>query len=509
MTDFDAIFKAYDIRGVVGEQIDATACTAIGKAFAQYISASADGVSQADGTSQAGGASQADATSQIVIGYDMRPEGASFADAFTEGVTSLGVNVLNIGLCATEMLYFASGLFNAPGAMFTASHNPACYNGIKLCGAQATPIGSDTSNVHHGLAQIKKIAQATATTVSTDTAAQPGTSTQPGTVSQPNVTTQLGTTTHYDILDDYIAHVLSFVDVSAMRPLKVVVDAGNGMAGMTVPAVFEHLPFELEIIYQELDGTFPNHPPNPIQPENLSDLQSCVAATSADVGFAFDGDADRVFVVDETAKPVSSSTIIALISQETLTRKPGSVVAHNLICSASVPKTIIKHGGKPARSRVGHTFMKQVMAETGAVFGGEHSGHYYFQDNYNADNAIIPTLMILEILSRNKNSTNVTGLTSLTSPFERYFASGEINFTVDNVDTVISKVAEVFSANEQDRLDGLTVHCGDWWFNLRPSNTEPLLRLNLEASTLDDLNIHVNTLKQVISSTAKPSTARP
>ena len=438
----------------------------------------------------------------------MRPEGASFADAFTEGVTSLGVNVMNIGLCATEMLYFASGLFNAPGAMFTASHNPAGYNGIKLCGAKATPIGGDTLNAHHGLAKIKEIARATAATVSTATI------TQPGTITQPNVPTQPGTISHYDILDEYIAHVLSFVDVSAMRPLKVVVDAGNGMAGMTVPAVFEHLPFELEIIYQEPDGAFPNHPPNPLQPDNLRDLQACVAATSADVGFAFDGDADRVFVVDETARPVSSSTIIALISQETLTHKPGSVIAHNLICSASVPQTIIKHGGKPARSRVGHTFMKQVMADTGAVFGGEHSGHYYFQDNYNADNAIIPTLMILEILSRNKNSTSLnstslTGLTSLTSPFERYFASGEINFTVDNVDTVISKVAEVFSANEQDRLDGLTVHCQNWWFNLRPSNTEPLLRLNLEASTLNDLNIHLNTLKKVISSTARPSVAKP
>ena len=447
MSAFDVIFKAYDIRGVVGEQINAEACRAIGSAFARHARTSG-----ADG---------------IVLGRDMRPDGIELAEAFTEGVLDTGVDVTDIGLCATEVLYFASGLLHAPGAMFTASHNPVGYNGIKLCGAGATPIGVDT-----GLGQIKAMAQ------------EP----LPPPVSVPGVVTER------DLLDEYSSHVRSFVDTSAMRPFKVVVDAANGMAGLVAPAVFAGLPVELDMLYPELDGTFPNHPADPLQPENLKALQARVMSTSADIGLAFDGDADRVFVVDETARPLSGSLTAAILACEMLRREPGAAVVHNLICSSVVPEVIAEHGGDAVRCRVGHSFMKQLMGSTGAVVGGEHSGHYYFRDNYGADSAMIAALVLLEALSRHGGS-----LSSLADPLRRYSASGEINTRVEDTAATIDRVASVFAGEERDRLDGLTVRCSDWWFNLRPSNTEPLLRLNLEAATPADVDTRVAWIKGLLS----------
>ena len=450
MVAFEAIFKAYDIRGVVGQQINAEACHAIGSAFARHVSASG-----------AGG---------IVLGRDMRPDGVELARAFTEGVLASGVDVTDIGLCATEVLYFASGLLNAPGAMFTASHNPVGYNGIKLCGAGAAPIGIDT-----GLGQIKAMAQE----------------------SLPPPVPVSGVATERDLLDAYATHVRSFVDTSAMRPFKVVVDAANGMAGLVAPVVFAGLPVELDLLYPELDGTFPNHPADPLQPENLHALQARVMRTSADVGLAFDGDADRVFVVDEAARPLSGSLTAAILACEMLKREPGAAVVHNLICSSVVHEVIAEHGGDAVRCRVGHSFMKQMMGSTRAVFGGEHSGHYYFRDNYGADSAMIAALVLLDALSRHGGS-----LSDLADPLRRYSASGEINVRVEDVDTVIDRVAVALADEEQDRLDGLTVRCSDWWFNLRPSNTEPFLRLNLEAAMPADVDTRVAWISGLIRTTA-------
>ena len=454
MVAIEAIFKAYDIRGVVGQQINAEACHAIGSAFARYVTASG--------------------ATGIVLGRDMRPDGVELAEAFAEGVLGAGVDITDIGLCATEVLYFASGLLNAPGAMFTASHNPVGYNGIKLCGTGASPIGADT-----GLGQIKAMAQ------------------EP----MPSPVPVSGVAIERDLLDAYASHVRSFVDTSALRPFKsaarpfkVVVDAANGMAGLVAPVVFAGLPVELDMLYQELDGTFPNHPADPLQPENLHDLQARVLSTSADVGLAFDGDADRVFVVDETARPLSGSITAALLAREMLRREPGSAVVHNLICSSVVPEVIAEHGGEAVRCRVGHSFMKQTMGSTGAVFGGEHSGHYYFSDNYGADSAMIAALVLLEALGRHGGS-----LSSLADPLRRYSASGEINVRVPDADAVINRIAAALAGEEQDCLDGLTVRCADWWFNLRPSNTEPLLRLNLEASTPADVETRVAWIRGLLT----------
>ena len=452
MKNLDAIFKAYDIRGVVGEQIDADTCRAIGSAFARC--ARPAGVSG------------------VLIGRDMRPDGVELAAAFSAGASAAGADIIDIGLCATETLYFASGSLGMPGAMFTASHNPVGYNGIKLCGAGAAPIGTDT-----GLNEIKAMAQASA----------PSPAPVPGTV------------TERDMLNEYVEHVLSFVDESVLRPLRVAVDAANGMAALIVPAVFETLPFELDLLYPELDGTFPNHPADPLQPENLRDLQERVLSTSADIGLAFDGDADRVFAVDETARPLSGSLTTALVSREILQREPGAVIVHNLICSASVPEVITEHGGQAIRSRVGHSFMKQAMGSTGAVFGGEHSGHYYFRGNYNADSAMIAALLLLEAISRHG-----VGLSRLAAPLRRYSSSGEVNTAVSGIDAVIDRVAAAFPDEEQDRLDGLTVHCSGWWFNLRPSNTEPLLRLNLEAGTPAEVEARVRQVESLISTAEDP-----
>ncbi|MDE0579189.1 MAG: phosphomannomutase/phosphoglucomutase [bacterium] len=437
-TDYDAIFKAYDIRGTVGDQIDADGARAIGGAFARFVASSG--------------------AEAVLVGRDMRPEGEEFAAAFGDGVMGHGIDVVDVGLCATDMLYYASGSLGLPGAVFTASHNPAGYNGIKMCGAGATPIGADT-----GLGPIKAMA-----------------------ISGPEPAAAKGTRTSRDLLDDYVAHVCSFVDVDALAPLLVVADTANGMGGLVVPAVFDGLPFTLDLLYPELDGTFPNHPADPLQPENLRDLQDRVLAVDANVGMAFDGDADRMFLVDENARPVSGSLTTAIIARAILERDPGATIIHNLICSRTVPEVIAEGGGTAVRTRVGHTIIKQAMAETGAVFGGEHSGHYYFRDNYRADSGLIAALMVLESLSRHP-----AGLSDLVSDLDRYAASGELNTKVADAAAVIERVAASFPDARQDRLDGLTVDLGDWWFNLRPSNTEPLLRLNLEAPTPDEVEERV------------------
>jgi len=433
-TDFDAIFKAYDVRGTVPEQFDADGARAIGGAFARFVAATG--------------------ATAVVVGHDMRPEGESFSAAFGDGVVEHGLDVVDVGLCATDMLYFASGRLAMPGAVFTASHNPAGYNGIKMCLAGAAPIGSES-----GLDLIKQMA-----------------------IAGPEPTGSRGGRTTENMLPGYVEHVHSFVDRAALKPLKVVADTANGMGGLVVPAVFEGLPFELDHLYPELDGTFPNHPADPIQPENQLDLMSRVLELRADVGLAFDGDADRVFLVDETARPISGSLTTAMVARSILEKNPGSTVLHNLICSKTVPEVIAEHGGTAVRTRVGHSFIKAVMAETGAIFGGEHSGHYYFRDNYRADSGLIAALVILEAVSNHP-----TGLADLVSSLDRYAASGEINTTVADAAAVIDRVAEVYADATQDRMDGLTVDLGDWWFNLRPSNTEPLLRLNLEAT--DDAEV--------------------
>ncbi|HLT69016.1 MAG TPA: phosphomannomutase/phosphoglucomutase [Acidimicrobiales bacterium] len=452
MADLDAldvIFKAYDVRGTVPDQLDAELSQRIGAAFARFV------------TTTGGGADR------VVVGRDMRPSGVELAAAFAEGVQRQGLDVVDVGLCSTDLLYFASGRLDAPGAMFTASHNPAEYNGVKLCLSGARPIGQDT-----GLAEIKGLARSGVGTPATS----------PGRVEQ------------IDLLDEFAEHVRSFVDTSALTPLKVVADTANGMGGLVVPRVFATLPFELEVLYGELDGTFPNHPADPIQPENLRDLQARVLETGADVGLAFDGDADRVFLVDDKGEPLSGSTTTAIVAKSVLEKEPGATILHNLICSKAVPEVIEENGGVPVRTRVGHSFIKAVMAETGAAFGGEHSAHYYFRDNYRADSGCIAALMVLEQICKAG-----VPLSSLRKPFDRYAASGEINTRVDDAQEVIERVAAAYPDAHQDRLDGLTVDNGDWWFNLRPSNTEPLLRLNLEAPTREACDRHVAEVRALIT----------
>jgi phosphomannomutase len=398
----------------------------------------------------------------VLVARDMRPSGEGMVAAFAEGVTSQGLDVVDLGLGSTDLLYFAAGTLDAPGAMFTASHNPAQYNGIKFCLSGARPVGEDS-----GLVQIRDGAAAGIA---------------------PTGTT--GSVSHRDLLDAFADHVRGFVDVSSLRPLKVVADTANGMGGLVVPAVFSKLPFDLEVMYGELDGTFPNHPADPIQPENQRDLVARVVEVGADVGLAFDGDADRVFLVDELGVGLSGSTTTAILADAILKQRPGGKVVHNLICSKAVAEVVTEAGGEPIRSRVGHSFIKQVMADTGAVFGGEHSAHYYFADNYRADSGLIAAVLVLEQLSLRDMP-----LSELRKPYERYAASGEINTVVPDTGEVIERVAAAYADASQDRLDGLTVDLGEWWFNLRPSNTEPLLRLNLEAPTPSDVEARVAEVK--------------
>ena len=446
----DRIVKAYDIRGTTPDEMNDDVAYALGVAFADFVKAPT-----------------------VLVGRDMRVTGESLAESFSRGVISRGVNVVNLGLASTDLVYFAAGSLDAPGAMFTASHNPAEYNGIKFCLSGARPVGIDT-----GLATIRDAAK--------EVLAGRG----------PADVAAFGTIAERDMLNDFADHVVSFIDVDSLIPMKVVADTANGMGGLIVPVVFDRLPMmQLEVMYPELDGSFPNHPADPIHPANQRDLQARVVSGGFDIGLAFDGDADRVFVVDEQGRGVSGSTTTAILAAAVLRANPGATVLHNLICSRSVPEVITENGGVPVRTKVGHSNIKQVMAETGAVFGGEHSAHYYFLDNYRADSGIIATMFMLQELSRAQQP-----LSELRKPFERYEASGEINTSVSDAQVVMAEVAKVYSKFPQDWIDGLTVDCGDWWFNLRPSNTEPLLRLNLEASTRDDCDTYVAEVLSLVTS---------
>ena len=452
MSDLDAIFKAYDVRGTYPEQIDADGCRNIGAAFARFA------------------LDEGGAVPEILVARDMRPSGIELAEAFSDGVRSQGVDVVDLGLASTDLLYFASGSRGAPGAMFTASHNPAQYNGIKFCLAGARPVGVDS-----GLEQVREMAR---TGLPSAAAA--------------------GGRTELDLLGAFADHVRSFVDVSSFRPLKVVADTANGMGGLVVPAVFDALPFDLEILYQELDGRFPNHPADPLQPENQRDLCARVREVGADIGFAFDGDADRVFVVDELGNGISGSTTTAMVASGVLEKEPGATILHNLICSKAVPEVVRERGGVPVRTMVGHSYIKAEMAATGAAFGGEHSAHYYFRDNYRADSGLIAAMHVLELRCKADQP-----MSALRRPFDRYADSGEINTQVADpaavIDAVAAHYAQAAPGASQDRLDGLTVDLGDWWFNLRPSNTEPLLRLNLEARTRDECDDHTSELLHLIT----------
>jgi phosphomannomutase len=427
-----AVIKAYDVRGLVGEQITSDFVQAVGAAFVEALDLREAG--------------------SVVIGHDMRDSSPGFADAFAEGVTEHGVDVVMIGLCSTDGLYFASGRLDMPGAMFTASHNPAAYNGIKLCRAGASPVGQDS-----GLADIADMVVR----------------------GVPGYDGPSGSITKREMLEEYADYLLSLVP-ALQRRLKVVVDAGNGMAGLTAPVVFSKLPVEVIELYFELDGNFPNHEANPIDPQNLVDLQAAVKQHGADIGLAFDGDADRCFVVDERGELVNPSTLTALIASQELQRVPGAPVIHNLITSRAVPEIIAENGGVPVVTRVGHSFIKATMAETGAVFGGEHSGHFYFRDFWRADSGMLAALHVLSSLSANPPGTR---LSQTLEPFSRYVLSGEINTEVADQAAATQAVREHFEGREVtfSDLDGLTVDGGTWWVNVRPSNTEPLLRLNVEA----------------------------
>jgi phosphomannomutase len=449
MSVLDEIVKAYDIRGTVPDQLDADVAHALGVAFARFTGARC-----------------------VLVARDMRPTGPALADAFADGVMEQGVDVVDLGLASTDLLYFAAGSLQLPGAMFTASHNPARYNGVKFCQAGARAVGIDS-----GLAEIS----ATAADVLDGRG--------------PALATTRGTRTSRDLLEPFVDHVLSFVDPSTFRELRVVADTANGMGGLVVPAVFDRLPMiELELMYGELDGTFPNHPADPLQPANQRDLRARVSAGGFDVGLAFDGDADRVFVIDETGAGLSGSTTTAILAASVLRTSPGATVLHNLICSRAVPETVREHGGVPVRTKVGHSYIKQEMAATGAVFGGEHSAHYYFARNYRADSGLIASMLVIDELCRTGQDLSV-----LRKPFERYAQSGEINTQVADAQAVIETVSRAYDAAGQDRLDGLTVDAGTWWFNLRPSNTEPLLRLNLEAATRDECDAHVAEVMSIIT----------
>ncbi len=441
--DVRRVIKAYDVRGLVGTELDEGFVRDVGAAFARLMLEEA-----------------ADGSNRIVIGYDMRESSPVLAAAFADGVTMQGLDVVRIGVASTDELYFASGFLDCPGAMFTASHNPAAYNGIKLCRAAAKPVGEDT-----GLAVIRE-----------------------GVINGvPAGNGARGRIHEQDVLADYGDFLRSLVDVSALRPLRVAVDAGNGMAGHTAPAVLGTIPgLTLLPLFFELDGTFPNHEANPLEPANLVDLQKFVGAVGADIGLAFDGDADRCFVVDELGRPVSPSAVTALVAARELVREPGAAVIHNLITSRTVPEVIAEHGGTAVRSRVGHSYIKGLMAETGAIFGGEHSAHYYFRDFWGADSGMLAALHVLAALGEQPRP-----LSELMNEYQRYAASGEINFRVEDAPACVDAVLKSFASRTVsiDHLDGVTVDLGHGaWFNLRTSNTEPLLRLNVEAPTADEVD---------------------
>ncbi|MEU5673688.1 phosphomannomutase/phosphoglucomutase [Micromonospora sp. NPDC047753] len=446
MSDLSQIVKAYDVRGTVPDQWDERAAEALGAAFTQLLNS----------TDEPGDA--------VVVGYDMRATSPGLAAAFATGVRAEGRSVIEIGLASTDLLYYASGSLDLPGAMFTASHNPAQYNGIKMCRSGARPIGQES-----GLAEIRERAQAL---LDSGDARPAGAPTRPA--------------ERRDLLPDYAGYLRKLVDLSGIRPLKVVVDAGNGMGGFTVPTVLgdaalSPLPLEIVPLYFELDGSFPNHEANPLDPANLVDLQRAVVEHGADIGLAFDGDADRCFVVDERGEPVSPSAITALVAARELAKHPGSTVIHGLITSSAVAEIIREHGGKPVVARVGHSFIKAEMARTNAVFGGEHSAHYYFRDFWFADTGMLAAMHTLAALGEQSLPLSV-----LAGEYERYIASGEINSTVTDQAAAVAEVRDAYPDAVADEMDGLTLRFPDGaWFNLRASNTEPLLRLNVEAPTRD------------------------
>ena len=425
------IFSAYDIRGIYGDTLTDAVAYRIGRAAAQYLD-----------------------VPEIAVSRDMRVSSPQLAAALIRGITDQGVNAIDLGMNTTDGLYFAVGKFNfSAGVMITASHNPAQYNGMKFCRAQAAPISEET-----GLADIRDLAVS-------------------GHFAEP---TRKGQVTQRDVTEAYINHVLSFIDINKIKPLKVVIDAGNGMAGMIVPRVFQRLPCELVPLYFELDGSFPHHQASPIEPQNMVDAQNKVREVQADMGAAFDGDADRMFAVDELGNLVDSSMVIAAVSQSLLRKQPGSTILYNLIVSKSVPALIERLGGHAVRTRVGHSFIKAEMRKRDAIFGGEHSGHFYFRDNWFADSGLIAFLILLELVSVENKP-----LSAILAPLDSGFRSGEINSKVSDVSDKLHALEERFGAGAHliDHLDGLTVDQGDWWFNVRPSNTEPLLRLNVEANT--------------------------
>ncbi|MEA2010014.1 MAG: phosphomannomutase/phosphoglucomutase [Actinomycetota bacterium] len=432
--DLDTIFKAYDVRGLYPSQIDEEAARRIGRGFATFA-----------------------AVDRIAVGRDCRTSSPGIASALMEGITATGTDVIDIGEITTDGLYFVSGSMDLPGVVVTASHNPPEYNGLKFCLAGAAPVGEDT-----GLSEIKRIA------------ASP--------YAQQD---DRGSIEVIDTLDGYVDHLFGVIDASVFASLTVTADGGNGMAGVAIPTVFDRLPARLIGLYLDPDGTFPNHPADPLRPENLVDLLALMAETRPDLGVAFDGDADRAFFIDDRGVPLPGSTTTAIIGDWFLRREPGASVVHNLICSKAVPERVIGAGGIPVRTRVGHSFIKQVMKETGAVFGGEHSGHYYFRDNYRADSGILAMLVLMQVMSEDGRP-----LSELRLDYEPYVGSGEINYDVADQAAATAAVAAAYSDAQIDHLDGLTVDLGDRWFNLRPSNTEPKLRLNAEApdaEAVDDL----------------------
>jgi phosphomannomutase len=452
MSPLQTVFKAYDVRGTVPDQLDARMCRAVGWAFARFAK-----------------------SPSLIIGRDMRESGVELSGAFSEGARAAGVEVVDIGLSSTDLFYFASGRLNLPGAMFTASHNPAQYNGMKFCLSGARPVG-----IESGLAEVRD--EAESAIESGDDLGRPTAGTEA-----------------ISFIDEYAKHVRSFLPDGELKPLKVVADTANGMGGLVVPEVFEGLDFDLRVLFGELDGTFPNHPADPIQPANLVDLKNAVLEDGADVGLAFDGDADRVFLVDEKAREVSGSLTTALVAKAMLEQHPGATILYNIICSHVVPETIVEYGGKPVRTRVGHSFIKGVMAETDAVFGGEHSGHYYFRDNFRADSGIIAAMVVLGTMSKTD-----TPLSELLAPFRRYSDSGEVNLEHPDPAAAVEAVAKNLAeaGDSVDRTDGLTVEYPDWWFNLRPSNTEPLLRLNVEAADDAECERHVQDVLHLVASTS-------
>jgi phosphomannomutase len=445
------IFKAYDIRGLVDDELSPDFAFAVGLAFARFLEIERE-------------------PSTVIIGEDMRPSSPELAEAFSAGVTSNGTNVIRIGLASTDMLYFAAGSKNLPGAMFTASHNPAAYNGIKLCLSGARPIGKET-----GLLTIENFVRN----------------------GMPIAMRPPGNETHEDLLKAYADHLHKLVSFKGNRPLKIVIDAGNGMAGFTAPAIFERLGAEIIPLYFELDGNFPNHEANPIDPANLRDLQKSVLENKADIGLAFDGDADRCFLVDEKGEAVDPSLLTALIASRELAKSPGATIIHSLISSRTVVEVINELGGVPVRSRVGHSYIKALMAETGAIFGGEHSGHFYFKDFWRADSGALAALHALAALGETEQT-----ISQLLAPYKRYVASGEVNSRVVDADAVIKSIKAKYSALpdfEIDELDGLTASTTSWWFNVRASNTEPLLRLNVEADTAANMATHRDEILALIN----------